>query len=661
MPRLVDEFNAAWSATEWHQLVLIADFIMWFLAIHPFEDGNGRLARALTTLLLLRADHDYVPYASLESVIEDNKPRYYLSLHNSQIAARTVTDNYGEWLAFFLRALEVQQSVLQAKVEHITRRQALPEIRARVLEFITEHGPLTAPAIGAELRMPERTVRYHLRLLTAEGLLEATSPTAGRLYSLPVGSVRPPTLIDATESIPQRDESSAVSASEALTPLDFDPMFQRHSMAAPNGRVYATVVIGASSPNNAPLGDAALDAFEHFARTLAPAATPSRAAPEVGWWRVEEERLADRLQLWLYPGPLVIVHWALDPPTLPSEAKLAIGVRVLLSYWRAVLTTVRDLLLSLDVTSCAVSLSLTTYPAGRPYPVGFDFGDFPVPLRSGGPTTPPDWHSAWAHTAVASITEDTLFRVALDQILRQFSYRHTSATVNAAVGDHDQPWDANTSGAVAVGPSSEGAAPLLSPDPARLDTWVREAVEAEGFTFVENARQLLRQDIAGPSDTIDFAWTVQGEILWRGGRALTHLETSTNAETERLHYQGAVERGRRELRADAFTVTVQAVDSEVFLNVTNNGPNAGFGGQLTEASGIQRQLPTPITLRWRDIELRGFDPSRKRDTLAPPRDRQVPRGAGKHEEPWSVDLPRRRQLCWYPNGRRQSNRGSARE
>ena len=454
MQRLVDEFNAGWEAPDWHRLVLIADFVMWFLAIHPFEDGNGRLARALTTLLLLRADHAYVPYASLEGVIEDNKPGYYMSLQRSQVAARSGTGDYGDWLAFFLRALEAQQSILQAKVDHIARRQAVPGARARLLELITERGPLTAPAIAAELRVPERTVRYQLRSLTTDGLLEATTPTARRLYSLPIASVRPGMAVNSAPDAPDVDEAPGTGVPGVLTPLDFDPIFQRHATEAPNGRVYATVVLGAALPNSVPLGDAALDAFERFAKETAPTSIPCRASPEVGWWRIQDERLADRLQLWLYPGPLVLVHWALDPSDLPAEGKLAIDVRGLVSYWRTVITTLRDLMLSLDVTSCALGMGLTTYPAGRPYPVGFDFDGLPPPVRSGQHETPPNWHSAWVQSPVARLTDVDILGAALDQALRHFSYRHTSSTVQGALEDIGQTWDPNGRGAQLVGASA---------------------------------------------------------------------------------------------------------------------------------------------------------------------------------------------------------------
>lgn len=77
MQRLVEWTNQAITEKELHPLLVIAVFVVRFLAIHPFQDGNGRLSRVLTTLLLLRSGYVYVPYASLESVIEQNKDLYY--------------------------------------------------------------------------------------------------------------------------------------------------------------------------------------------------------------------------------------------------------------------------------------------------------------------------------------------------------------------------------------------------------------------------------------------------------------------------------------------------------------------------------------------------------------------------------------------------------
>jgi len=72
-----------------HPLIIIAVFIVSFLAIHPLQDGNGRLSRVLTTLLLLRSGYAYVPYSSPESVVEQTKERYYIALRQTQGTIRT--------------------------------------------------------------------------------------------------------------------------------------------------------------------------------------------------------------------------------------------------------------------------------------------------------------------------------------------------------------------------------------------------------------------------------------------------------------------------------------------------------------------------------------------------------------------------------------------
>jgi Fic family protein len=84
MHQLIEWTNQAMGEKSLHPLLAIAAFAVTFLAIHPFQDGNGRLSRILTALMLLRAGYDYVPYASLESIIEENKDHYYAALRRTQ-------------------------------------------------------------------------------------------------------------------------------------------------------------------------------------------------------------------------------------------------------------------------------------------------------------------------------------------------------------------------------------------------------------------------------------------------------------------------------------------------------------------------------------------------------------------------------------------------
>ncbi|SIT64895.1 MULTISPECIES: Fic family protein [Burkholderiaceae] len=120
-PRLMTEL-VSWVSDErdkarLHPLLIVAIFVVVFLKIHPFQDGNGRLSRVLTTLLLLQAGYAYVPYSSLESVIEANKESYYLALRQSQGTIRNDKPNWQPWLLFFLCSFAEQVRRLEKTVE----------------------------------------------------------------------------------------------------------------------------------------------------------------------------------------------------------------------------------------------------------------------------------------------------------------------------------------------------------------------------------------------------------------------------------------------------------------------------------------------------------------------------------------------------------------
>jgi Fic family protein len=132
MKDLVDWFNRAVEEESHHPLILIGIFIVVFLAIHPFKDGNGRLSRALTTLLLLRAGYSYVPYSSMEGVVEQNKDSYYLALRRTQQTIRKEEQNWEAWLVFFLKTMAKQKDNLAAKVkEEQALRSSCPRFPVR--------------------------------------------------------------------------------------------------------------------------------------------------------------------------------------------------------------------------------------------------------------------------------------------------------------------------------------------------------------------------------------------------------------------------------------------------------------------------------------------------------------------------------------------------
>lgn len=188
MADLVSTTNAAFDAGAAHPLVIVARFVVEFLAVHPFQDGNGRLARALTALLLLQARYEYVPYASLERVIEDNKGEYYVALRTSQLAMRKDPADFGAWLVFFLRILHTQKRILEAKLEVERSILRISDTQRRVLELIEKHGRATTGLIAETLGVAPRTVRYHLDMLIRQGLVEPHGERKGRYYTRAAGT-----------------------------------------------------------------------------------------------------------------------------------------------------------------------------------------------------------------------------------------------------------------------------------------------------------------------------------------------------------------------------------------------------------------------------------------------------------------------------------------
>jgi Fic family protein len=182
MADLLPATTAALETASAHPLIVIAGFIVEFLAIHPFQDGNGRLSRALTTLLLLRSGYDYAPYASLERVIEDNKTGYYAALRTSQLAMKNHPSAFSPWLLFFLRSLRAHQKNLLAKLDVERSMVRLSSVQQEILRVLDQHGRVTSTLVADSLDLPPRTVRYHLDVLIRHGIVAPEGERRGRTY-----------------------------------------------------------------------------------------------------------------------------------------------------------------------------------------------------------------------------------------------------------------------------------------------------------------------------------------------------------------------------------------------------------------------------------------------------------------------------------------------
>ncbi len=173
-----------------HPLLVIAVFVVVFLAIHPFQDGNGRLSRVLTTLLLLRAGYAYVPYASLERVIEENKEFYYKALRRTQTTLNSETPDWEPWVGFFLRSLKKQKDGLAARLDRERAAQTneadLPELSVQVLKALRGKERLTIAQLAEMTGGNRNTLKVRLRELVTDGRVRQHGKARGTWYTLSV-------------------------------------------------------------------------------------------------------------------------------------------------------------------------------------------------------------------------------------------------------------------------------------------------------------------------------------------------------------------------------------------------------------------------------------------------------------------------------------------
>jgi Fic family protein len=185
MQELVDWTRTALESGRHHPLLIISVFVVRFLAIHPFQDGNGRLSRALSTLLLLRSDYGYVPYSSLERVVEDNKDEYYRTLRRAQATLDGDESQLPEWVSFFVGCLLKQKDVLARKIEAERLMTPLAPLSQELLGIVDSHGRVTVRQAVTLTGANRNTLKHHLRQLVATGKLVQRGTGRGTWYEKP--------------------------------------------------------------------------------------------------------------------------------------------------------------------------------------------------------------------------------------------------------------------------------------------------------------------------------------------------------------------------------------------------------------------------------------------------------------------------------------------
>lgn len=182
MTELVEWTHEALEKERFHPLLIIANFIVEFLKIHPFEDGNGRLSRVLTNLLLLRSGYPFIQYASHEQIVERRKDEYYLALRRSQETFNTESDTIVPWLNFFLGVVKEQATKSLELVNEDTHDDTLSPKQNEVWEYFTNSIEGSPGEIAEATGILIPTVRKALERLVEVGKIKRVGRGRGTRY-----------------------------------------------------------------------------------------------------------------------------------------------------------------------------------------------------------------------------------------------------------------------------------------------------------------------------------------------------------------------------------------------------------------------------------------------------------------------------------------------
>lgn len=170
-----------------HPIVIIAIFIYEFLSIHPFQDGNGRLSRILTTLLLLRSKYRFIQYISFENHIELHKEVYYAALMNGQKNRNTDNESMQEWMMFFLKSLRTLADKLQLKLDNFKPKVVyLSERHKKMIAFVAKNKAVKMTDISKHFdKIKESSLKKDVRYLVINNCISKIGELKATVYVMP--------------------------------------------------------------------------------------------------------------------------------------------------------------------------------------------------------------------------------------------------------------------------------------------------------------------------------------------------------------------------------------------------------------------------------------------------------------------------------------------
>ncbi|MFZ5516482.1 MAG: Fic family protein [Candidatus Zhuqueibacterota bacterium] len=187
MNELLDWTNRNFESQENHPLLILGLFIYEFLSIHPFHDGNGRLSRLLTTLLLIKLDYGFVKYISFEHLIENRKEQYYAALMECQKNRNTENEHLDKWILFFLNSLKLLTVKLTIKLGDTEGKHIyINDRQQRIKSFILENQPCKIGDIDKYFsEISINTLKKDLQFLVKNKIITKHGERKSTIYSIP--------------------------------------------------------------------------------------------------------------------------------------------------------------------------------------------------------------------------------------------------------------------------------------------------------------------------------------------------------------------------------------------------------------------------------------------------------------------------------------------
>lgn len=184
MTDLIDWTNHQLIVKEIHPLIVVGLFIYEFLSIHPFQDGNGRLSRLLTNLLLLKNDYQFIQYVSFENLIEQKKKSYYEALMDGQKDRYSDNERINSWIIFFLSSMETMIQRLEQKYDVFKSKGGyLNDRQKKIKDFIEKEQLIKfADLVKAIPEVSLHTLKKDLQYMKTEQIIDSIGKNRGMIY-----------------------------------------------------------------------------------------------------------------------------------------------------------------------------------------------------------------------------------------------------------------------------------------------------------------------------------------------------------------------------------------------------------------------------------------------------------------------------------------------